>query len=48
MVTIKKPRIAIMYLNASIILLLTAHLELPSSHVALGMAQLIRIPDLKV
>jgi hypothetical protein len=37
-----------MYLNASIPLLVTAHLGLPPpGYVALGMAQLIRFHDLK-
>jgi len=35
-----------MYLNASILLLLTAQLGLPPGYVALGMTQLIRVHDL--
>src|SRR6267142_5965857 len=48
MVTIRKPRIAIMYLNASIPLLVPAQFGLPPGLcVALGLAQLIRVHDLK-
>jgi len=36
-----------MYLKASILLLVTAQFGLPPGYVALGMAQLIRVHDLK-